>query len=377
MSETFHKYTWFENELRRQILTGILPENKPIRSETILAKKYQLSRNTIRHGIENLVREGLLIRVHGSGTYVVPQVQRKSRRCSLKKKKTILRLTFPPYSNVTYQNDMLSFFSDVQFLLKQKKYEFQSIYISDEDHVPDILNKGNTIAGIIFDGNVSIAYYRHYIQPYPCIRLNNYDTELDCSGLNIGKYMAGELSVHYLYQNGHRRIGFLSDENETWDSRELHKGYRSALLDLGIAIRPAWEVCWMRAGTDGILGNESVYCPRDITEYLKPVLSSPEAPTAFVCYDVWRAICLKSSLELLGYQVPDDISIIANFRSDDYPFYAQKTRFTSYQLRTRELWQEGLKMLFDMIENPDMIKQKEISLIPFFVPGETVKTLHE
>ena len=33
--------------------------------------------------------------------------------------------------------------------------------------------------------------------------------------------------------------------------------------------------------------------------------------------------------------------------------------------------------LFDMIENPDMIKQKEISLIPFFVPGETVKTLHE
>ena len=35
------------------------------------------------------------------------------------------------------------------------------------------------------------------------------------------------------------------------------------------------------------------------------------------------------------------------------------------------------KMLFDMIENPDMIKQKEISLIPFFVPGETVKTLHE
>ena len=139
------------------------------------------------------------------------------------------------------------------------------------------------------------------------------------------------------------------------------------------------QVAGVRINGTEIGSHEGGYLPFsfDITEYLKPVLSSPEAPTAFVCYDVWRAICLKSSLELLGYQVPDDISIIANFRSDDYPFYAQKTRFTSYQLRTRELWLEGLKMLFDMIENPDMIKQKEISLIPFFVPGETVKTLHE
>ena len=64
----FHVYTWMEDELRRLIVSGLLPESKPIWSESVLMAKSGIGRNAVRAAISNLEAEGLLKRVHGSGT---------------------------------------------------------------------------------------------------------------------------------------------------------------------------------------------------------------------------------------------------------------------------------------------------------------------
>lgn len=374
MAELCYKHTWLENDLRRQIMANLLPENKPIWSENVLSEKYRLSRNTVRRAISALIEEGLLTRVPGSGTYVVPRVQRKHRRPVRKKPRIILQLTFPPYSERTYLSGSDSYFSDLQILLKKRGYEFQTEHIGNEDEVPEILRSG-AVAGIIFEGNLPLDYFHRHIQPHPCIGLDSFLPEPICPVVMVGRYAMGERCVHHLYRNGHRRIGFLADECRTYESLEMFKGYRSAMLDLDLPVRPEWEIRWMREMIAGELNNESVCCPRDYTEYLKPVFDSPQPPTALVCFDNWRAVCTLVSLEKIGLKVPDDVSLIGSFRSREYPSYLLPRRITCFRMDTRQLWLEGLRLLFEIIDSPDCVSAKKIILNPAFVPGETVKKL--
>lgn len=56
--------------IRSRIQGGEWREGEPIPSERRLMEMYGLSRATVRQGIEYLVREGVLYRVHGKGTFV-------------------------------------------------------------------------------------------------------------------------------------------------------------------------------------------------------------------------------------------------------------------------------------------------------------------
>ena len=58
--KTYHVYTLMEDDLRRQIVAGLLPESKPIWSESVLMAKYGIGRNAVRSAIADLEAEGLL-----------------------------------------------------------------------------------------------------------------------------------------------------------------------------------------------------------------------------------------------------------------------------------------------------------------------------
>ena len=51
-------------------MSGEIEEGNPIPSETQLAKKYQITRTTVRMAIAELVNENLLLKEHGKGTFV-------------------------------------------------------------------------------------------------------------------------------------------------------------------------------------------------------------------------------------------------------------------------------------------------------------------
>jgi len=59
--------------LRRQVLAVNWPADSAIPSERELMRLTGLSRMTVRQAIDSLTREGLLTRVHGRGTYIVPE----------------------------------------------------------------------------------------------------------------------------------------------------------------------------------------------------------------------------------------------------------------------------------------------------------------
>jgi len=56
--------------LREQIQNGIWPENHRLKSEPELAEELGVNRGTLRKAINDLITEGLLVTIHGRGTFV-------------------------------------------------------------------------------------------------------------------------------------------------------------------------------------------------------------------------------------------------------------------------------------------------------------------
>ncbi len=60
----------------RLLIDGNLATGDQIPSENELVARYKVSRNTVRLAIESLIKEGLVYRVHGKGTFVAPKHMR-------------------------------------------------------------------------------------------------------------------------------------------------------------------------------------------------------------------------------------------------------------------------------------------------------------
>jgi GntR family transcriptional regulator len=64
------------------IAGGALASGDALPSERDLAKRLDLSRVTVRKAVQELVRDGVLVQRHGSGTFVAPQPQRVEQSLS-------------------------------------------------------------------------------------------------------------------------------------------------------------------------------------------------------------------------------------------------------------------------------------------------------
>jgi GntR family transcriptional regulator len=74
-------YVKIREALREEITQGQLPRGTKLPSEADLAKKYGVSRMTVRQGIADLIDEGYLYRRHGVGTFVAfPHIERDHSR---------------------------------------------------------------------------------------------------------------------------------------------------------------------------------------------------------------------------------------------------------------------------------------------------------
>lgn len=63
-------YVQLQRIIREDILKGVYQKDEAIPSETLLSKKYDITRMTVRKAIDSLVEEGLLRRERGKGTFV-------------------------------------------------------------------------------------------------------------------------------------------------------------------------------------------------------------------------------------------------------------------------------------------------------------------
>lgn len=64
------------------VASGAIGPGDALPSERELALKVDVSRVTVRKAVQHLVREGVLVQRHGSGTFVAPEAQRVEQSLS-------------------------------------------------------------------------------------------------------------------------------------------------------------------------------------------------------------------------------------------------------------------------------------------------------
>ncbi|MGG1513779.1 extracellular solute-binding protein [Paenibacillus oryzisoli] len=90
-------YSSLTDILREQILSGFIKKDEFLMSENELSKYYELSRTSVRKSLDQLQKEGLVVKKAGLGTFVSPHVTvRKTKR------KVLRILTITPSYFVDY-----------------------------------------------------------------------------------------------------------------------------------------------------------------------------------------------------------------------------------------------------------------------------------
>ena len=151
--------------------------------------------------------------------------------------------------------------------------------------------------------------------------------------------LAGREAADYLYDLGHRRIGYLGSRNEYMYADDRRAGYQLSLLLHGLPVEPAYCVEMEQVNEEGIFA-------------LERLLSRVDRPTSFVVSDDILALALERVCTQKNLRIPEDVSIIA-FNNSLYTQMASPC-LTSVAINAYQLGQEAATQVINHIFDPGL-----------------------
>ncbi len=179
---------------------------------------------------------------------------------------------------------------------------------------------------------------------------------LNCVTMNNEEIAAK--AVRYLYQQGHRSIGYLHSSMNTGNFRARMQGYRNGLEECGLPFRP-----------------EAVYSlvPSMTGSYQEMGLlleAGAKLPPALLADNDAIALGASRALKDHGFHLPKDCSIIG---IDDISFSAIcSPPLTSIRISCRELAAQAVRLLHYKLQNPHTAPAKILVDGELMVRGSVV-----
>ena len=155
--------------------------------------------------------------------------------------------------------------------------------------------------------------------------------------------LAGREAADYLYNLGHRRMGYIGSINDFMYASDRRAGYQLSLMLHNLPVRQ-----------DYCVEMESVNATQ--SDDLNKMLSMADRPTAFVVSDDMLALALERCCVQMGLSIPNDVSIIAFNNS----LYAQlaSPQLTAVDINSYQLGQEAAAQIINHAENPNLSATK-------------------
>lgn len=357
-----------EDNLRHDILSGKFPGRGKLPSESVLAARYSICRSTVRKALDRLEQDGLLYRVKGSGTFAAPaperHIPRRKAARGRNRRKTVIFLSFSTsYSEAMFRENLnfMKLFDEMSLVLEARCCDLMFVHVGMDFNPPQCLIDRN-IDGILFHGRVPLDFWNCYMAAIPCIAVSQFCPELNCSCVRSDPQMRAWLALSHLKQLGHTRIGFIANEIEEYVPKERYNAFLNMLDFMNLPHRSEWDAVWQRPRINGELLKEKSIS--DYIPYLKPVMILPDAPTAFVCLDSWRAKCAQSALEKLGYSVPQDISLVGARMLKNSPFSTYGRFYTSVIDHSELICRQAVRLLLDQMSSLDSLPVMNLLIAP-------------
>ena len=284
-------------QLKKDILSGKYPPSSQLPKETDLARQFKVAKVTLRAALSGLESDGLIARVHGKGTFILPRRQDPQ---------TVIVITdnLEAFANPSLyilegiksaalkrgisikicERKYIEVFSPESFIASLKENHIVGIipimsYFIGDEYVLKILKAGNV----------------------PVLLPHAYPTDHRVTGFaTIMPDMRGGWrdAVRHLCAQGHRRIATLvhtiSPDIIRGHTREEHK---SLLSEYG-------------ATPDDEFVKFVPYEKEAVAEIVKEWVRLPAAPTAILCFSDYFGIYVYEALKGLGIRIPDDIAVM-------------------------------------------------------------------
>jgi LacI family transcriptional regulator len=282
-------YKQMSDIIRREIEAQNLAPGTQLPTERDLARRFSVSMITVRGCVSELVRDGLLIRRQGRGTFVA----------SRKPKATQLIMAIVP--------DLCDYFcaqiiNGVQSVVVQAGYELITASSRDNAQTERTLLDRGFARGV--EGMVIVTGRPSFANGYlvgnrvfmPLVVVDSYNPSLhaDCFYTNdvVGSYEV----TRYLVERGYRRIGHLMGPKAHFLAELRVHGYRRAMREAGISV----ENSWIAEG--GVTADDGY---RALTILLRQNLSLD----AVFAYNDLVAIGAMRAVGELGRRVPQDFGV--------------------------------------------------------------------
>lgn len=347
------KYTIIEDYFKNQIASGQIKKGEKISSEAELSKQFNLSRQTVRNAIANMVDAGLLYSVQGKGTFV--------RNETLSKNKTFL-LGF----GTQYYNNYSIFPKIISGISEQIEPHGYSIIISETQNtfegevrcLQSFLDKN--VDAIIMEPcktalpNVNAGIYYEFVRRgIPIIFFNGYRKEMDCSYIVANDEMGGYNAAKYLIENGHREIGMFFKYDDI-QGHERFRGVCRALSESGIPVIDKNILWHSTEDYPYFWGLENT----DDDRFDKQFYECFSRSTAMIVYNDFIAAKAVQLLKLKGKEVPRDYSIISF--DDTRQVNISSGYLTSVEHPSLLMGQALGKAILEMFRNPEIRIRKAL-----------------
>lgn len=285
-------YGVLENELRGMILRNELSCDCAITPETELSSRYGISRNTVRKALANLEKDGLLEKIQGRGTFVVPPEKRPANApCKMK-----ILTSITDYRNMsetnTYDRNLISgclefaFHGNMEFVFTDPtELSYEKLY---DDFKTGRLN------GIIWDRarkEIFPVIEQLRDKGVPQVTISRSFPGIPSVFFDVDRSI--EEAVEFLMSIGHRDIAFIDQRGEYPIFFNRQRTFTDILRRSGHK-NPEKYLCLMKLGDKY----------DDFLNLLPPV-------TAIISSSFLLIIALYSWLERKGLRIPQDISIIS------------------------------------------------------------------
>ena len=238
---------------------------------------------------------------------------------------------------------------------------YMMLYISDD--IAEIIQRISVwnVDGLILfcmmddDANrVASKYHK------PMVCIDTYSSEKSDDFINVGldDEQGTFEAVRYLIENGHRKIGFLTD-NRVGVDRARFWGFRRALKEADIEYSDR-SFFLLKPDSENIGGNVEKLC-RKARDYT----------ALFCCSDVY-AVLMMAALKDRGFDIPGDISLVG-FDDNLYSRICSP-RLTTVHQDASEKGRVAAGVLFDLIRGKEPAS-REIRLETRLVIRDTVRRI--
>lgn len=358
------KYIKLKKEITSLINQGEIKPGDKLPTEHELSEEFGVSRHTVRKAMNILLNEGLLSRKPGVGTFL----NQKSKKPTKNIGYVTLNIHDYIFSSIFQGIDNILHSYGYQVLLGSTQNDPQRERVILEEFIR------KNVDGLIIEPAQSainypnIALLERFVDNHiPVVILDSRFENDKFHYVGVDDLKGGYLATRALLDLGHKQIALIY--------KRVHlplinrfKGYKKALEENGIPIYLNYVKECIHTEFEDMKAFET-----ELDKLTRELMSLDNPPTAIFCINDEFAVRVKEILEKIGFDVPQDVSLIG---FDDSNLVKLNNISISSVTHPKDIaGRKAAKIILDCLDEGLMGVQENVVFTPEVILRDSVRGL--